>query len=279
MGISTSNRTLNRLVVYILLIVTSALVLAPIGWMLSVSLRTNVEVQGRYPTLLPSKVIFDSYFKVMQNSNYLRCFGNSYFVSIVVTLLALFFGSLAGYGIARFEFRGKGSIILFLLITQTFPLVLLSLPYFVFIVDMGLYNTLTSLIMVYLSFCLPFTILMLRNYFRDLPAELEEAAMVDGCTRLGALWRVTIPLSGPAMVGTGLYTFLLAWNEFLFAQILTDDWPKRVLTVAIYSLLSEFNNDWSTMMAFSMLASLPIFVVFVFMQKYVIRGMTMGAIK
>ena len=120
---------------------------------------------------------------------------------------------------------------------------------------------------------------MLRNYFRDLPAELEEAAMVDGCTRLGALWKVTIQLSGPAMIGTGLYTFLLAWNEFLFAQLLTDDWPKRVLTVAIYSLLSEFNNDWSTMMAFSMLASLPIFIVFVFLQKYVIRGMTMGAIK
>lgn len=269
-----------KLISYILLFVSSLLLLLPILWMLSVSLRANIEVQsGLYPTWLPQEFRADSYLTVLGSARFLRCFWNSYFVSAVVTLLALVFGSLAGYGIARFEFRGKRAVILFLLITQTFPLVLLSLPYFVFIVEIGLYNTLTSLVLVYLSFCLPFCILMLRNYFQELPTELEEAAMIDGCTRLGALWKVTIRLSGPAMVGTGLYTFLLAWNEFLFAQILIDDWSNRVLTVAIYSLLSEFNNDWSTMMAFSMLASLPIFVAFIFLQKYVIRGMTMGAIK
>ena len=271
--------TVYRTLFYLALIILSVVLLFPIMWMLSVSFRPNVEAQGTFPSLLPSKVIFDSYKTVLGNVKFVRCFWNSYFVSITVTLLALVIGSLAGYGIARFNFRGKGFVILFLLITQTFPLVLLSLPYFVLIVEIGLYNTFTALILVYLSFCLPFTVLMLRNYFRDLPVELEEAAMVDGCTRLGALWRVTIRLSGPAMIGTGLYTFLLAWNEFLFAQLLTDDWSKRVLTMAIYSLLSEFNNDWSTMMAFSMLASLPIFIAFVFLQKYVIRGMTMGAIK
>ncbi len=225
----------------------------------------------------------ESYRKVLGNLQYLRCFWNSYFVSIVVTFLALFFGSLAGYGLARFRFRGKNLLVLFLLITQTFPLVLLSLPYFVVMVNLRLYDNLTSLVLVYLSFCLPFCVpfcvLMLRNYFRDLPAELEEAAMVDGCTRLGALWRVTIRLSVPAMIGTGLYTFLLAWNEFLFAMILVESWKNRVLTIAIYSLLSEFVTDWTTMMAFSMLASLPIMVAFIFLQKYVIKGMTMGAIK
>ena len=272
-------KNVDHTLIYVSLIVLGVILLFPIIWMLSVSLRSNLEATAPYPSLFPAQVMFDSYLAVLGNARFLRSFWNSYYVSLTVTILALVVGSLAGYGIARFNFKGKGAVILFLLITQTFPLVLLSLPYFVLMIQIGLYNTLTSLILVYLSFCLPFSILMLRNYFRDLPVELEEAAMVDGCTRLRALWRVTIRLSGPAMIGTGLYTFLLAWNEFLFAQLLTDDWSTRVLTMAIYSLLSEFVTDWSAMMAFSMLASLPIFIAFVFLQRYVIRGMTMGAIK
>jgi len=182
-----THQSLNRSLIYAALLFLSVILLFPVMWMLSVSFRSNVEAQGMYPTLLPNKVIFDSYLAVLQNAKFVRCFWNSYYVSLLVTALALIVGSLAGYGIARFNFKGKGPVILFLLITQTFPLVLLSLPYFILIVQIGLYNTLSSLILVYLSFCLPFTILMLRNYFRELPVELEEAAMVDGCTRLGAL--------------------------------------------------------------------------------------------
>jgi multiple sugar transport system permease protein len=247
--------------------------------MLSVSFRTNVEVMQIPPTWLPKLFTTASYLKVLGEPRYLRCFGNSYLISIVVTLLALFFGTLAGYGIARFRFRGKHWLITFLLITQTFPLVLLTIPYFKVMVAIGLYDTLIALVLVYLSFCLPFCILMLRNYFADLPEELEEAAMVDGCTRFQAVWRVTVRLSFPAMVGTGLYTFLLAWNEFLFAMILVESWQNRVITMAIYSLLSEFVTDWTAMMAFSVLGSLPIMIVFIFLQKYVVKGMTMGAIK
>jgi multiple sugar transport system permease protein len=278
-GYARTQTVAYRLPIYILLFISGLALLLPIAWMLSVSFRTNVEVLRIPPRWLPDKFSLISYTKVLGNLQYLRCFWNSYLVAILVTVFALFFGSLAGYGLARFSFRGKKLLVMFLLITQTFPLVLLSLPYFVVIVNLGLYDNLISLILVYLSFCLPFCILMLRNYFRDLPTELEEAAMVDGCTRLGALWRVTIRLSVPAMIGTGLYTFLLAWNEFLFAMILVESWSNRVLTIAIYSLLSEFVTDWTTMMAFSMLASLPIMIAFIFLQKYVIKGMTMGAIK
>ncbi len=268
-----------RLPIYLLLVVLSAVLLLPIAWMLSVSLRPNVEVMKIPPRWLSVNFSLASFARVLGNLQYLRCFWNSYLVSLVVTFLSLFFGSLTGYGLARFNFRGKKLLVMFLLVTQTFPLVLLSLPYFMVIVNIKLYDSLIALILVYLSFCLPFCVLMLRNYFRDLPTELEEAAMVDGCNRLGAIRRVTIPLSVPAMVGTGLYTFLLAWNEFLFAMILVESWDKRVLTMAIYSLLSEFVTDWTTMMAFSMLASIPIMIAFIFLQKYVIRGMTMGAIK
>ena len=270
---------LTKTLLYVGLILTTLVLALPIFWMLSVSFRTNVEVMRIPPAWLPKIFTAASYLKVFSEPRYLQCFWNTYFISIVVTLLALFFGTLAGYGIARFKFPGKHWLITFLLITQTFPLVLLTIPYFKVMVALGLYDTLLALILVYLSFCLPFCILMLRNYFADLPEELEEAAMVDGCTRLQAVWRVTVRLSFPAMVGTGLYTFLLAWNEFLFAMILVESWSNRVITMAIYSLLSEFVTDWAAMMAFSMLASLPIMIIFIFLQKYVVKGMTMGAIK
>ena len=223
-AVSRTRVLVHRVSVYGLLVFFGVILLLPIAWMMSVSCRPNVEVLRIPPRWFSEHMTLESYRKVLGNLQYLRCFWNSYFVSTVVTFLALFFGSLAGYGLARFRFRGKNLLILFLLITQTFPLVLLSLPYFVVMVNLQLYDNLTALILVYLSFCLPFCVLMLRNYFRELPAELEEAAMVDGCTRVETLWRVTVRLSFPAMVGTGLYTFLLAWNEFLFAMILVESW-------------------------------------------------------
>jgi multiple sugar transport system permease protein len=160
-----------------------------------------------------------------------------------------------------------------------FPLVLLCIPYFRVVVRLGLYDTLTSLIVVYTTFTLPFCILMLRSYFAAIPKDMEEAAMVDGCSRLGAIARTLLPMSFPALVGAGLYTFLLAWNEFLFAVVLIESWEKRVITVAIYSLLAEFVTEWNMMMAFSVLASAPLVVAFIFLQRYVVAGMTAGAIK
>ena len=279
---TTSEKQFSRVskfLIYLGLIFFTLILGFPIFWMLSVSFRNNVEVMKIPPALLPLVFTANSYLKILCEPRYLQCFWNSYFISIAVTLLALFFGTLAGYGLARFKFPGKHLFIIFLLITQTFPLVLLTIPYFKVMVKFGLYDTLLSLILVYLSFCLPFCILMLRNYFADLPEELEEAAMVDGCTRLQAIWRITIRLSFPAMVGTGLYTFLLAWNEFLFAMILVESSSHWVITMAIYSMLSEYVTDWVAMMAFSMLASLPIMIIFMFLQRYVIKGMTVGAIK
>ena len=131
---------------------------------------------------------------------------------------------------------------------------------------------------VYVTFTLPFCILMLRSYFAQIPKDMEEAAMVDGCSRVGAILRTLLPLSYPALIGAGLYTFLLAWNEFLFAVVLIEAWEKRVITMAIYSLMAEFVTDWSMMMAFSVLASAPLVIAFIFLQRYMVRGMTAGAI-
>jgi multiple sugar transport system permease protein len=265
--------------IYGTLVVATAVMMFPVVWMLTVSIRPNVEVMKIPPQWIPTVFTLVPYLKVLGSARYLRTFANSYFVALVVTAFSLFVGALAAYALARFRFRGQRSVLMFLIITQMFPLVLLCIPYFRIVVRLGLYDTLTALILVYTTFTLPFCILMLRSYFAQIPKEMEEAAMVDGCSRLGAIVRTLLPLSFPALVGAGLYTFLLAWNEFLFAVVLIESWEKRVITVAIYSLLAEFVTEWSMMMAFSVLASAPLVVAFIFLQRYVVQGMTAGAIK
>jgi multiple sugar transport system permease protein len=265
--------------IYALLAGIAAIVLFPVAWMLTVSVRPNVEVMKIPPQWIPTVFTLEPYLKVLGSPRYLWTFVNSYFIALVVTAFSLFVGALAAYALARFRFKGQRAVIMFLITTQMFPLVLLCIPYFRVMVKIGLYDTLTSLIIVYTTFTLPFCILMLRSYFAQIPKDMEEAAMVDGCTRLGAIVRTLLPLSFPALVGAGLYTFLLAWNEFLFAAVLIESWGKRVITIAIYSLLAEFVTEWNMMMAFSVLASAPLVIAFIFLQRYVVQGMTAGAIK
>lgn len=273
-----ARRRLLAALSYAMLIGAIVIICLPLAWMLTVSLRPNLEVMRIPPSWIPDTVTLEGYRKIFTNPRYVVVFLNTIFISLTVTLLSLVLGALAAYALARFSFRGQRVVMMFLIITQMFPLVLLCIPYFRIFVWMGLYDTRTSLIIVYLTFTLPFCILMLRSYFMNIPPHMEEAAMVDGCTRVGAIFRILVPISYPAFVGAGLYTFLLAWNEFLFAVVLVESWENRVLTMAIYSLMAEFVTDWNTMMAFSVLASLPLVVAFIFLQKYMIQGMTAGAL-
>lgn len=273
-----ARRTLLNTAIYGLLVLAIVIMCFPLAWMLSVSLRPNVEVTSIPPAWLPKEWTLRGYAKFFESARYTRVFFNSIFVSAVVTVLSLTLGALAAYALARFRFLGQRAVLMFLIITQMFPLVLLCIPYFRVFIALGLYDTLTSLIIAYLTFTLPFCVLMLRSYFLNIPRDMEDAAMVDGCSRVGAIARILFPLSYPAFIGAGIYTFLLAWNEFLFAAVLIESWENRVLTMAIYSLLAEFVTDWNTMMAFSVIASLPLVVAFIFLQRYMVQGMTGGAL-
>ena len=277
LGLRGRERLLNA-VAYGLLIVAIAIVFFPLLWMLTVSVRPNLEVTKMPPDWIPEVFTFEGYLKIFGNTRFLLVFLNTMAISLVVTILSLILGATAAYALARFRFAGQRAVLMFLIITQMFPLVLLCIPYFRIFITLGLYDTRTSLVIVYLTFTLPFCILMLRSYFLNIPPDIEEAAMLDGCTRLQAIFRMLLPMSYPAFVGAGLYTFLLAWNEFLFAVVLIESWGNRVLTMAIYSLMAEFVTDWNTMMAFSVLASFPLVAAFIFLQKYMVQGMTAGAL-
>lgn len=277
LGQRNRERLLN-LLAYSLLVLAIVIIFFPLAWMVTVSVRPNLEVMKMPPDWIPQVFTTEAYAKIFTNKKFLVVFFNTMVVSLVVTALSLVLGAMAAYALARFKFVGQRAVLMFLITTQMFPLVLLCIPYFRIFITLGLYDTRTSLVIVYLTFTLPFCVLMLRSYFINIPRDIEEAAMVDGCSRIGAIFRTLIPMSYPAFIGAGLYTFLLAWNEFLFAVVLIESWENRVLTMAIYSLMAEFVTEWNTMMAFSVLASLPLVVAFVFLQKFMVQGMTAGAL-
>jgi len=264
---------------YAALTLAALFALFPVAWMLTVSLRPNGEIFTIPPRWVPPHVTLDAYRQILASPGDIRFFINSYVVATATTLVSLLFAVLAGYALSRFPRTGGGTIRLFMVITQMIPPIALVIPYFVVIVALRMYDTYPALVVTYTSFCLPFATLMLASYFDTIPRDLEDAALVDGCTPLVALWRVVAPLTLPGLVATGVYAFLLAWNEFTFALTLTQSEAMRTVPVGIALLMGEHDYQWNVMMGVSVLGSLPLFVAFVFFQRYLMGGLTVGAVK
>ncbi len=272
-------RKVTAVITYALLVAASVFALFPIFWMVSVSLRPNREIFTIPPAWLPTTFTTEAYETLLNTPQYLRTFANSYFVAFAVTVVSLILATLAGYGFSRFDFRGNRVIQLFIIGTQMIPPISLIIPYFILIVTLQLYDTYQGLVVTYTAFVLPFSTLMMISYFNTIPQDLEEAAMVDGCTRIGSLTRVVLPIVLPGLVATGVYAFLLAWNEFLFAVTLTQSTGMRLVPVGLALLVGEHAYQWNLMMAMSVAASLPLLVMFIFLQRYLISGLTVGAVK
>jgi len=255
------------------------IVIFPIVWAFSISIRENIEVFTIPPRLIPLHPTIECFNKIFIDKKLMRYLTNSYIIATSVTIISLAIASLAGYGFSRFKLWGGKYILLSVLMIQMFPGVLLSIPYFKIISSLNLYNTYAALVIADTSFALPFCILMLKSYFDSIPKELDEAAIVDGCSRLGSFWRVILPLSGPAIVATGSFAFLLAWNEFLFAITLTKSWTRQTVTIGIAQQTTQYAREWNMIMALTLLASVPLIVIFIFLQKHLVRGLTAGAVK
>jgi multiple sugar transport system permease protein len=251
----------------------------PVLWMLSSSLKNNTEIFSLPPHVFPRHLFAGAYQAIFTNPTKVRFFLNSYLVAGVVTVLTLFVGILSGYGFSRYTFRLKKALNLFIISTQTVPPITLMIPYFGLVVAFRMYNTYFALIFTYMVFTLPYAILMMTGYFNTVPRELDEAVMVDGGSSFFALWRVLVPTSVPGVVATGIYTFLLSWNEFLFALTLTKSTEMRTVPVGIQMLMGQHAYEWNEMMAMSMLGSLPILILFLVAQRYFLAGMTAGSVK
>lgn len=270
---------IKKIFIYLALLFGLAFAAFPIIWMIAMSVRSNLEIFSVPPSLVPKTFSLEAYKKVLSDPTKVKYFFNSYLVAGAVTLVTLTIAAFAAYGFSRFDFKFKKQLNMFIISTQTVPPITLMIPFFGMMVAFKLYDTYMALIITYLALTLPYAILMLTGFFNTLPKEMDEAVLVDGGSRMLALWKVLIPISLPGIVATGLYTFLLSWNEFLFALTLTKSSEIRTIPIGIQSLMGQHAFEWNEMMAISLMGSLPIMLLFLFFQKYFLAGMTAGSVK
>ena len=268
-----------KVILSILLSLGGAFAGFPVLWMFISSLKSNTEIFSWPPTFIDKSFSLRSYIEILTDAEKVRYFLNSYFVSAVVVVLTLVIGILAAYAFSRFDFPLKGLINTLIVSVQAVPPIVLLIPYLSLIVSLKLFNTYWALILTYLVFTLPYCILMITGYFNTLSTDLDEAVMIDGGSRMKALWKILVPVSVPGLVSVGMYTFMQAWNEYLFALALTQTTNMRTVPIGINMLMGQHTYDWSQMMAMSFLGSLPVLILFIFFQKYFIAGMSSGAVK
>ncbi|MCZ7583635.1 MAG: carbohydrate ABC transporter permease [Deltaproteobacteria bacterium] len=254
-------------------------IIFPIIWMVFASIRPVEETLSLPPVWLPRQINLEYYEELFSNGRQMRFFFNSYVIAGLTAVVCLALGSLAAYGFSRFKIKGGRLILTGILALQMLPAVALIIPYYNMAQSLRIYNTYLALVVADSSFILPMTIWILKGYLDSIPLDLEEAAMVDGCTRLRALARVVMPLALPGLIATGTMAFLGAWNELLFAVILTTGPNVAPLTIGIAEFFTQFGRDWARIMTMNTVGSVPLMVVFIFLQRWVVQGMTAGAVK
>lgn len=254
-------------------------VLFPFYWMLNTSLKPASEIFLSPPTFVSVDWSFDAYRSLIETRTILRYFANSLLVSAGATLLSVVLAAFAAYGFTRFFVRGELVFILFLLFTKMLPETLLVIPYFQVLAAVGLINSYTALILAYTSFALPFSIWMLIGFFRAIPRELDDSAIIDGASRLQAFRLVILPLARPGLVAVALFTFLIAWNSYVWALVLTTSADRYVLSVGIANLMGEYRIDWNELMAAAVIAAVPVMVLYAFLERHLVAGITAGAVK
>ena len=268
-------------VIVAILVVFLVWTLFPMYWMFSTSIKQTVHVFDLPPEIFPSAPTFEHYLHLDQGSIKVSIFFmNSVINSIGTVLLALVLAVLAAYALSRVKFRFRKAVSVGILTTQMFPLVVLLIPLYLLYKNLHLLNTYQGLILAFTSFTLPFSIWMLKGFIDSVPIEVEESAFIDGCSRLQILTKILLPLIVPGLVATGVFAFLDAWNNLLFPLMLVSKPSMKTLPPGmILAFAGEFKHDWGGMMATSMIVSLPVVVAFVLVQRFLVEGLTRGAIK
>ncbi|KUF10868.1 carbohydrate ABC transporter permease [Pseudoponticoccus marisrubri] len=256
------------------------LIAFPLVWMIVTSLKPQSELFRIPPTWIPESVTFEHYWRLLSETPFLRYFRNSVVLATTTTLFVVALGTLGAYSLVRFTYRGRETLALLVLFTYLLPSVVLIIPLYLMMVTLGLSNTLFSLILAHTTFALPYALWLLRSFMEGIPEDLENAALVDGATRIGAFRDVIFPQLLPGIISTALFTFILSWNEYLYALVLVNSDAVAPLTTGVMSMLiSAFNIEWSLLMAASVMMSLPLIVVFAFLQSYLTSGFGAGGVK
>ncbi|UCC86986.1 MAG: carbohydrate ABC transporter permease [Anaerolineales bacterium] len=253
--------------------------ITPFLWMIFTSLKSDKEAVTIPPTLWPKEPTLEAYIQILLWGNFPIWFLNSTIISLGTALLSTAIGSFAGYGFSRFSFRGRATLIGIILSSQMLPGVLLVGPYFKMLSTVELYNTYPGLILAFTAITLPFSTWMLKGFIDSVPEELDDAALIDGCTPLGAYLKVILPLIAPGMVATIIFAFLLAWGDLLWVLVLTSGEKMTTVTLGLTRLVTQFRIIWPQLMAGSMIGALPPLILYLLLQNYLVEGLTAGAVK
>jgi ABC-type glycerol-3-phosphate transport system permease component len=267
------------LAIYAIALVLCVFSLAPVVWSLSTSLKPEAMIFSQPPQWIPSQVSFEHYKAVLGDKRMLGYFLNSFMTAALSTLIALAIAILGAYGFSRHKFPGAKTLLVSILLTRMLPRVALIVPFFITLQKIHMYNTRPGLTLVFLIITMPLSIWLLKGFFDAVPYEIEEAAIVDGCSVFGVLTRVVIPITLPGIASVGMYVFITAWNEFLFALTMTKGIQLRTISVGLAFFIDEFGIRWGSLMAASILMSIPAMVVFAVFQKSLIKGLSEGAVK
>jgi len=271
----------EQIVFYVSIVLTLFISLFPFYWMVVTSVMPDGAIYSLPPTLVPQEITLDHYRSVFSPETFpfVTYFKNSLIISVITAGLSVVVATFGAYSFARLEYPGRGLFSRGVLMVYMFSGILLVVPLFQVVVWLGWVDSLQSLVITYLVQTLPVSLYMLGNYFRSVPAEIEEAAMMDGYSRLEVIFRVTLPLSAPAIVAVFIYTFMIAWNEYLFASIFLRNQAVYTLPIGLDALSSGFHQVWGQIMAASLMTSIPIIVMFVYLEKYMVEGLTFGAVE
>lgn len=265
---------------YSLLIIITGIMIFPFYWMLISSVKIPEEFTSYPPTLFPKRITFEFYIEILQYTNVLIWLENSTIVSLMTTSVVTLIACLGAYGISRFRFLGKRIMSNLIVLVYIFPPIMLLIPLYDLMNKLGIVHSFYSLLIVYVAFNLPTSLWILKAFFDTIPTDLEEASMIDGCSRIEALFRIVMPLAAPAIAAAAIFSFIMTWNEFMFASLFLTSSGAETMAVGIVDYSTAlFRMYWQEVMALGTISCLPGFLFAFFLQKYLVAGLTKGAVK
>ncbi|HEV2661252.1 MAG TPA: carbohydrate ABC transporter permease [Ktedonobacteraceae bacterium] len=270
----------RKVVRYIAVVLVVFIALAPLYWTVVTSVKSGIELNVSPPTLFPHSFSFENYLSDLSTTTFTRDLLNSAIIATITTILALIVGVLCAYAVARLKFRGKGIVLGLALSVQMIPLIAIVGPLYVLYTSViPIYNTYAALIIPDLVLSLPITVWFMVSFFRDLPPDLEEAALVDGASRMRALWEIIVPLTAPGVFAAAILSFIGVWNDFLFGLTLTTDSTAQPITVGVTRFAGEHTIPYGEIAAAAVIVTIPLVIVVLFLQKRIVSGLTAGAVK
>lgn len=273
-----SRRRLMRVLAYVLLAIMLVIALFPIYWILVTSLKPTAEIYRLVPTFWPEQITTAGYTNLLTRTKFLSWLRNSAAVSLVVALISLALSIFAAYGLARFRFRGRRTVGFMILVAYLMPPALLFIPLYIIVTRLGLAGSIVGLLLVYPTITIPYATWVLTSYFRSISIDMEEAALIDGCSRLGALRRVTLPLAAPGIVSTFIFAFTLCWSEYLYALVILSS-ATQTVPLGLSSLIVADVPRWNEIMAGAIITSVPVTIMYIAASRYIVSGLTLGGSK